>query len=477
MQHPGAWSDQSQDGAWAATRGAQTGWPERMWARRALLAITLLGALVFAWRGPVRAVVWGSGDFALIYAGARVWLQGGNPYDIECVSRVWDRDLAPAQANLWHVRQRGPVLLYPPAMSAFAAPLALLPWRVAAGVWAAMNVVACVLAVWCAARLAGLSGWRAAALWAAAVWFMAFGTNVGYGQTGALAAGGLAAGMLLRHRGHHALGGALLGIVTVLKPQAGLLFVVYEAGRLRWRAVLAAIVAGSGLMALGASRLVAAGVPWLASWREQIQRFTVEGDASPLLTNIVRQQMVNLHVPLHVLTDDRTLVHAVVFGTLAVLSGAYFLADLRRGRQQGDQPGELLSLSMTAVVTLLIVYHRTYDMVLLIFPLALAVSWLTETGSGDGTDVRFLPRRRQASVMLALLAPLIVSPAPLLSLVHLKMLRQEPAPALVEHWAWNVLVMAHQTWLLLALGVWLVWVRAAVGPGSDRGRVSVASDA
>lgn len=421
-------------------------WLERHSVRAALVALGVLGTLVFIVRGPVPALrATGNSDFALVWTCARVWIAGGDPYDLRVAGAEWDRSGEPA---VWHITQRGPVLLYPPSTFVVAAPLAALPFRIAAAVWTILNLVAGAAAGWAVGRVAGLPR----RLWlpysVGAVWLAPFATAVWLGQTPVVVLGLLALGELARVKGRAWVSGLLLGLGSAIKPQVGALFVVYELGRGRWRSVAAALAVGAALLAAGVARLEMAGVPWRASWGQMLHDFRTSGDADPSRANPNRYQILDLSAPLHWFTDDRLLVRALVWGIVGAICLAYLLVDRRRAGRRGEAPGEIVSLSMTAVVTLLVVYHRSYDAVLLVFPLALGMRM---AGSAVRAD------RTRGWVLLALMLPFAFPGMTVLT--QLKNAGRLPE-WLAQSTLWNAFVVPHATWALLAMAVWLVWVRA-----------------
>jgi hypothetical protein len=440
--------------------------------RLALFALLIAGSVVFLWRGPVRGAFAGHHDFALVYGSARAWLVGLDPYTADAVREAWAAARGTPGRDPMGERESN-VLLYPPGAFVVLAPVAALPWPVASAVWALGNTVLFFAAIW----MVGALAWprrdpgdahRPGLLifFAIAVWFAPAATNAAMGQTAMLSMVLIAAAQVARARGRAAgqeapsrrggaLTGILLGASTALKPQMALLFVVYEAGRLRWKSVAWAVAAVVVLMAVGGLRMQAAGVDWYGSWRANLAAFTAVADGDPTRENPIRYQMVNLQYPLHNFTDDRVLVRVLTFGALGLLSLAYFAADLKRGRERGEGHGELLSLSMTAVVTLLIVYHRFYDAVLLLFPLALAIRVLSARGEA-GESRRAMVWRRGHIVTLLMVSPFFVPGAVVL-------VRAAEA-GFVPEWLWRSrlwehLILPHQPLALLLLCGWLVLLR------------------
>jgi hypothetical protein len=398
-------------------------------------------------------------DFALVYSLSRAWLIGADPYELEGVSRAWHSSDGPPLADPSLNRTQG-ILVYPPTTLVVVSPLAALPWSVASLLWLGLNVAGMGLGVWIAARLAGLRGDALWAALAAGVWLAPFGTNMKVGQTAVVALGLVALGEWARLEAAERderpgserfawLSGICLGLGTALKPQMGLLFIAYEAGRLRWRPVLSATIVIGLAVAIGAWRLQASVPGWLDAWRTNIHNFTTIEDADPTRGNpTMRHHMVNLHYLLHNFTDNRELVRWAVYAIVGTMSLAYFVVDLRRGREKGEGLGALVSISMTAVVSLLVVYHRFYDAVLLVFPAALAV--------------RLIAGGAQRALGVALLAAcslFFVPGAVALATVAAK----GWVPASVSQgWLWQDFLLPHEVWALLAMALLLIAIRASV---------------
>src|SRR6185295_17544631 len=112
-------------------------------------------------------------------------------------------------------------------------------------------------------------------------------------------------------------------------------------------------------------------------------------------------QLVNLHYPLHSFTDNRGLVRWEVCAIVGALGLAFIGADLaarKRRADPADRLADLACLSMAGVVSLIAVYHRCYDAVVLIWPLALGIRVLADEG------------RRAAAVALLALIALFLAP-------------------------------------------------------------------
>jgi hypothetical protein len=438
--------------------------PQARPALRWVLIVLLAFGIGFSgWRGPYRSLVpkeshqgvaW---DFGLVYSLSRAWIIGTNPYELSGVSQAWlsssgDPDADPS------IRRSAGILVYPPTTLALLSPLAALPWKLAAFLWVALNIAGVAVFLAVAGRLAGLRGNALLALWTAGVWLAPIVTGFRVGQTAVVTLALIAVGEWLRIRaraeqeaGGSWASGVMLGLATALKPQMGLLFVVYEAGRLRWKSALAAAAALSLTAGIGVVRLQAAGVSWWPSWQRNIHNFPMVEDGDPTRANAAtRHHMVDLRYALHCFTDNRELVKWTVYGICAALSLAYLLIDLRRGRQKGEGRTELVSIAMTAAISLLIVYHRAYDAILIVFPMAVAIRLIV-----DRTD------RVLGWAMMALCA-VFFAPGP----VVLSTAAQRGwVPASFSGSAlWQDLIMPHEAWSILALATLLIVARSRWKP-------------
>ncbi len=133
---------------------------------------------------------------------------------------------------------------YPPPFLLLLAPLAWLPYWLAATCWSLLTLLLCLAAV-----LAG----RRPGMLATLLLLLAPSTAIGlmYGQTGFLFAAVLIGGMRLAER-HPWLGGAVLGLMAC-KPQLAVLVPVALLAAGRGRALAAMLLSSAGLMALAAA--------------------------------------------------------------------------------------------------------------------------------------------------------------------------------------------------------------------------------
>ncbi|MEM9881545.1 MAG: glycosyltransferase family 87 protein [Planctomycetota bacterium] len=331
----------------------------------------LLAAGVLLWRGPL-SVPAEPYDFTQVYVATRAWLAGGDVYDLATRRAVWRE--APGTTGS---RRDAEALtaLYPPGLYPLLGPAAALPFPWAVRAWTAvggLSVVALVVAGW---RLAGVrpASIRGLALAAALCLLAPIQTNFRLGQLGLPATALVMLGLWAGWSGRRwAVSGLVLGLAVGLKPQLSLPFVLYVLLRGGWREAGVAVAVAAGLTGLGAARLWLAGVDWPTGLAAELAAFTDGGHGDPMPANPHRWQMIDLAPLTHLAIEHRGVAAAVVWGLVAGLAAAAWLAVPRRG----DRPTELTVLGLVAALSLLVVYHRFYDAVLLALPVcALLCGW------------------------------------------------------------------------------------------------------
>jgi hypothetical protein len=195
--------------------------------------------------------------------------------------------------------------------------------------------------------------------------------------------------------------------------------------------VLATAVSGSILAAVAFSWLCfhqPQAVPnLLSTWRNPGQR-SAEFDPSGGLS----YQMINLAPLLHRFVDNSAVVDRIVllFAGIGLLG---WLVLIRRVREESS---ELISLSVLASYSLLVVYHRFYDIIILMPCLA----WALKNIRG--------PFRSASRWVLVALSPFLIPGGVLLQTVADRGLLPK---AVVEGFWWRTFLVPHQIWALLVL--------------------------
>jgi len=415
----------------------------RSWVTAIVATLVVLSAAWFTWRAVIDDEP-GRLDFVLVYSASRAWVTGANPYDLPDIARVWTESGGP--------EERGPMsrvfphLIYPPPTLLMLSPFGALRWRLAEPVWVGANVLFLGVSIWAMARLAGFQRhqrrtWLFVAL---ALAFMPVHTTFRHGQTPLYPLAFIALGLLASRTSRKVGSGLLQGMATLIKPQMGLPFVALEFVRWRFRAVGWAIVGMAIVGAISVMPFMLKGIDWWSAWQENLRAVTAPGNQlDPTPANEWRYQMINLHVALHGFIENRKIVNAMVVAVVVMLGGLFFFWPLRSWKS--IRPPLLMSASMVAVLSLMFVYHRYYDAVLLLLPLA----WATSQVARRRND-------RAGWLMLLLIAPFMLNSA---SAVYWLDYSGRVPSWLTGSAFWRIAVIPHQGWAILLMGVLLAWVR------------------
>lgn len=416
--------------------------------RTVAIALLTLAVVWFAWRGPINALG-RSVDFILIYTPARAWMHGQNPYDMRTLDRVWEEAGGPYILRPTE-RYKGN-LIYPPSTLVMFAPWALFPWPAAKWAWVASNLAFLAIVLGGSLRLAGwrLGETRSLAFLALSLSLTPVHTAFRLGQTPLFV---LATAMLALTGVRPWRSGLCNGLAAAIKPQIGLPFIALQAVHGKWKSVVMSLVAAASLFGVGAAAMSAAGIDWLGAWRSNLANFTGSGEGDPTAANPLRSQLLNLHYPLHTLFDGAAVVNAMTLGICGLIAAVFFLFLRLRSKEtssdDGRSPQRLLEASMVAVLCLLVVYHRFYDAALLILPLMWAVQAIA---------VKDAASRHAAWCVMALMIPFFLnSTAALLYAAQRFWLPERLTAGRV----WDVFIMPHEVWALLAMALCLLWARA-----------------
>lgn len=422
---------------------AESAFHARRKVLRTIAILCFAGAMLFAFvRGPVRSMApGGSSDFSLIWLSTRAWLVGESPYSVEATDRVWVKHSGETKPP--ENERIAAILVYPPSTFAVLAPWCWMEWHPSKVLWAATGYVLLVGSVVLLLGLVGLSPGGSAWWFAGAAMLAMFPghTGISVGQPVALVLFLIVWAQAMRVLGRWNASGVALGLASAIKPQIGLLFLAYEVGRGRWRTVIAGVLTLAGLAAVGVLVLRLYGIDWLPAWRENMRAFVLTDNADPSLANPLRYHLVNLHVWLHAFMADVRVVNWMVWGAVGLLCAVFLAFD----RFRAESRSEMLSLSMVACASLMLVYHRGYDAVVLLIPAAMfAAKWARG---------RFGWRDAVAAACLAIyLAPGATT------LVELA--KRGVIPGWVaEGWWWNGLLIPHAAIAVLVLSVLLVFER------------------
>jgi hypothetical protein len=242
-----------------------------------------------------------------------------------------------------------------------------------------------------------------------------------------------------------------LALSAGLKPQIGLCFILYYLVRRRWRIFAGAAALLALFAAVGLLRLEISHAPWFANYMNDNHVLLESGILANFTpVNPMRFGLLNLQVILYSIVGSASEANL-----LAELIGMVFLVVwliVVSRRRSGQDELELLDLSAIAVMSLLPVYHRFYDAVLLVLPLC----WVVAS---------YRKARFSAILALLLMVPFLIPGGTILQTMQTN--GRIPSTLSERRW-WDTIVMPHEIWALFFLSLVLLYEMAALRDfGSD----------
>jgi hypothetical protein len=417
-----------------------------------LILLVLLAASEFIVRGPVRFLRAADfNDFISPYIQSKALVEGLDPYSPEVLVRLWPvtgtqrhEFLAQDLADGSLITKHGIPTAYPLTCLLLLTPLALLPWPVAHFAWLVITACLTFALIWSLLAAGGFekNDWRAYVFVAFALALAPLHTGFAAGSIviSTVALCGIA--LAREQRGSEILAGILFGAGVCLKPQIGLPFLAYYLLRRRWRlsGVAAGVVLTTATLAM--ARLAISGTPWIQNYRIDNRVLLATGILSDFTErNPIRFSLINLQVLCYAILHDRSAANVFSLAISAALFGIWVLLVVRSRSVEA-----LLPVGTVAVLSLFPVYHRLYDAFLLIFPLC----WSLREFMG--------PERKYARVVFLLMLPFLVPGGSALEQLQF---RGQIPEAIAHSSYWTCIVMPHQIWLLLLLGLLLLWRMAS----------------
>jgi hypothetical protein len=401
----------------------------------------------FLARGPIRAIRTARqfNDFLAPYIQARALLKALDPYSPQVLLQLWPPQAAhflflPKEvANGMLVANRGIPTAYPITTLVLLSPFSLCSWNIAYAFWLTATLTLFALMLYALIDLSRFSRRDPPA-----ILLVAFILALAPIHTGIVTANVTLMAVELSviaiwtgRRGNEIATAVLLALAAGLKPQIGLCFLLYYLLRRRWRIFGIALALLIGIAAAGLLRLDLGHTSWLANYLSD-SRILLETGVLGNFTaiNPTRFGLVNLQVALYPLFGRVDLTNVVAWAIGALLLAAWLAAFQKR-----NSNCELLDLSALAVISLLPVYHRFYDATLLVLPVWWALTAYQKT-------------RGFAVLCLLLMLPFLIPGGTLLETVESS---GRIPQALIHRWWWESLIMAHEAWFLLALGILLIY--------------------
>ena len=409
-----------------------------------LWILIFVAAAEFVMRGPVRFLReptnWN--DLSQNYTASKLWLKGQSPSDPRNFSVLWKRE-GGSHLDLTDIRTH----LAPPLGGLVVlAPIAAFPWKIAKMIWLAVLLSSFAMTVWALALAGGFRRreLRTLAFIAACLALAPFQTGLASGNTSILVIGLCALAIWAARRHHDVAAGILFGVACSVKPQIGAFLVLYYLIQRRWKLFSTAVASTAGLIAVAVLYLWVRGASWMQDYLHNARGFVTANNIDDFsAANPIRFTLINLQVPFFSITGQSKSANllALAVGGILVCAWIYFVV---RGR---ENPPELLCLGAISIIGLLPVYHRFYDAGLLVLPLCWCMTQTSDRPKSDRS-------RRVATVALLLMVPFL---APGTAFLQQLAAHGRVPDAVINAWWWDRVVMSHETWTLLLLGLVLLY--------------------
>ncbi len=400
--------------------------------------LLIAAAAIFIVRGPLRYLQptnWN--DLAQNYAATRIWLRGQNFADPQNFVALWRDEVHStiiAQTTRTH-------LAPPPGTLVLMAPIGALPWPAAKIAWLIVLLASFAATVWALVKTAGFH-WeepRTLAFIAGCLALAPFHTGIASANQTILVVGLCALGILCATNRRDFAAGLFFGAACSLKPHIGTFLVLYYLVQRRWRLFVTAVAFTALLALVAIGWMEVSGVSLAHDYFHNVKVLAAENKIDDFTSaNPIRFLLINLQVPIYSFTADAKSANLLSLSIVTVLIGVWIFLIARKN----SRVPELLALGTIAVMGLMPVYHRLYDASLLAIPFC----WCLTRHS--------LPMKRVSALALVLMIPFFVPGTAILQ----QAARSGRIPATwTQSWWWDRVLMPHESWILLALSLVLLY--------------------
>jgi len=323
------------------------------------------------------------------------------------------------------------------------APIGALPWPAAKLAWLAVLLAAFCLTVWALIRTAAfrLDEPRTIAFIAGCLALAPFHTGIAAANQTILVVGLCALGIFAATGEHDFVAGLLFGAACSLKPHIGSFLVLYYLIQRRWRLFITAVSFTIVLVLIAVGWMQIHGVSWRADFFHNVSVLTEQNTIDDFTSaNPIRFLLINLQVPFYSFTHQGKSANLLALSCGALLICIWMYLVLRVGSRK-PRDFALLALAAIAVIGLLPLYHRLYDASLLAIPLCWCLT---------------CPSERLKNLSFAGLVLMLPFAFPTAAILQQAARSQQVPGWLVQSWAWERIIMPHETYLLVALSIILL---------------------
>jgi hypothetical protein len=352
-------------------------------AHRAGMVALLLGTLLFLYI-PVRGfsgLIHESSDFAIVYSSSKCLIDRCNPYDSADMHREYIKSEGDMSAGTSLIAFRPNQALYPPSTLFLIVPFALLPWKPALALWLTMSALLFAVAAF---LVSDLFQQRVSAtpLVLLGIFIAGSGSILAQPSSYAMSLCVIGVWSLLKNR-FPILGILCFALSLALKPQVGGLVVVYFlllGGQVRRRSV--AILVAAALLCIPGFLWVS-GIPSATHWYQElsvnIATSTAAGGLNdPGPTNWWgAADMTSLQSLVALFVNTPRIYNPIAWTVSGCLLLIWANVTLRA---KPSYRKNILGVATIACLALLPIYHRTYDLRLLILTFPAIALLFTEGG-------------------------------------------------------------------------------------------------
>lgn len=389
--------------------------------------IIFLAALIFIVRGPFRAID-NSADLTGPYLQSFTWVDGGNPYQPAKV--LADKYFPNANSGKGF---NGTI--YPPTTSFLMFPLAFFQWNNAKIIWMFFSTFIYFFTLYLLCMYFYKKNGKKNNIKifiTISLIFSPFHTGIALGQLSVVVICFMILSFLFACKQKNNISGLLLAISVGLKPQLALFYVFYfilnkNFKILKFFTFYYALI----IFCTQSYPYLIDGDSLSSSWFMWLQRvsggYGITGGDRFIYNDILKFNTVNIQILISEFFKDGLIVKIISSSIYIGMIGA-FLYVYKKNKVYNN----FLSVSLISILALLPVYHRYYDVAILIIPIAWCV-----------LDVHKALYKIYIRVLLTSLLVFIL-PGGTILILFTKYLPEIWAQSFV----WNKILLPHQVWVL-----------------------------
>jgi hypothetical protein len=418
---------------------------------RASIFLLLMGAgISIIWGISLeRSVRGGVMGFPGIYFGTKCLLQGGDPYDVNQLERVYQAQGIPIPSESIERRQSVTRYVNLPTTFLFVAPFTFLPLATAQTLW--------LLLVVGSFSLAAFMMWRLGKNYAPGVSLLL--TFIVLANCEIIFSGGNTAGLvvglcviavwcLLNERL------ALLGVICLafslaIKPHdVGLIWLYFLlAGRTQRKRAIQAGALAVALTLTGALWTSHVAPHWKSEFRSNLATISAPGginEPGPTSIGVGSPDMIiDLQTVISVFQDDPRVYNPITYAVCGTILLVWLIVMLR---SRPSPENAFFALVSVAALSMLVTYHRSYDAKLLLLSVpACATLWV------EGGTIAWM------ALLIGMVGVVFTGDLPLAVLMHLTRHLYSPAAGLAGKTATAVLTRPAPL-ILLVTAIFYLWV-------------------